>query len=415
MKLQAAWATDVGRVRGGNEDSLLIDEALGVFAVADGMGGHRGGEVASSTAVEAVRVSLAKGEPIDRAIRSANAAIRERASGDPEVTGMGTTFTAVVTLDDANLLIGHVGDSRAYVLRAGELRKLTQDHSLVEDLVREGRITADQAEVHPQRSIITRALGIEPDVEVDLYTVPVGNRDRILICSDGLTDMVSERDVARIAGDTASPESAANALIAAANNAGGNDNITVVVLDVDDVGDIAGFIDHVAALDEPAMVAPPLANPGAATASIKRPFLRVPVRTTARFALAFIPVVLIIAIGFFVVQRRATHTWFVSNDAGEVVIQRGVPGGIWGFDPEIVERTGLKVGTLTEGDRELVQDGYCEQSSIEAARNCVAVLESRRLPVEPTVPIPSTSVTTTTTPQPTSQPRTTSSTATTQP
>ena len=389
MRLRAAWATDVGRVRSGNEDSLLIDEDLGVFAIADGMGGHRGGEVASSTAVEAVRVALANGDPIDRAIRAANAAIRERASGDPEVAGMGTTFTAVVTLDDANLLIGHVGDSRAYLLRAGDLTKLTRDHSLVEDLVRDGRITPDQAEVHPQRSIITRALGIEPSVEVDLYTVPVRDGDRIVICSDGLTDMLSERDVARLANASGEPDDAVQSLIDAANLAGGNDNITVVILEVDDVGIVDGFVDHGAALDEepfalPAMTDPPDPGPTPHRRSIRS---RAWSGRVARVGLAMLPLLLILAVGFFVVHRRATGTWFVSHDAGEVVIMRGVPGGVLWYEPEVVEATGLKTGTLTEGDLGRVLDGYCEKSTIEAARECVEDLGDRRRPVEPTTTI----------------------------
>ncbi len=383
MRLLAGWATDVGQVRPGNEDSLLIDEDLGVFAVADGMGGHRGGEVASSTAIEAVRVSLARGQSIDAAIRDANNAIRERALGDPEVQGMGTTFTAVVPLDDANVLIGHVGDSRAYMVREGRLRQLTIDHSLVADLVREGRITAEQAEIHPQRSIITRALGIEPDIDVDVYTVAVHDNDRIIICSDGLTDMVSERDLESIASATTDPETVSRTLVDAANDAGGNDNITVVVLDVTDVGEVASFIDHasdvgldgtVQSIDEPTDAAP--------TASPTRVRI-VWWKWLVRTLVAVVPIIVIVGIAYVVVDRRANNTWYVTDLGGEVVVMRGVPGGLWWYEPDVDTRTGLKVGTLDEGTRARVQRGFCERSSLAAALECVDDLIDDRRPVEP--------------------------------
>jgi protein phosphatase len=406
MRLAAAWATDVGQIRGGNEDSLLIDDRLGVFAIADGMGGHRGGEVASSTAVEAVRVAMANGASIDTAIQSANAAIRERAVGDPDVTGMGTTFTAIVPLDDANVLIGHVGDSRAYLARSGTLRRLTRDHSLVEDLVREGRITRDQADVHPQRSIITRALGIEPEIEVDLYTVRVAKDDRLLICSDGLTDMLSEDEVARIATDVVDGSEAAHALIDAANAAGGIDNITVVLLDVTDVEDgDEDFIDHGAEFAGPTLTTStaPEVGPGpnadihrdlATTAALSsRGFWHL-TRSSVRALLVVVPLVMIVAIAFGVVWYRASHTYFVTQLNGEVVIQRGVPGGILWIEPTTDEFTGLKTGTLTPAGRLRIGDGFCESSTRAGARRCVEDLVTERLQAQSTTTTqPSTSTT----------------------
>ena len=162
MKLTPGGSTDKGQVRDGNEDGYVVDRRLQLFAVADGMGGHRAGEVASATALEALRAAVASGTGLGDAITNANTAVHDKAGDDDELSGMGTTLTAVVP-DGHGVLVGHVGDSRAYLLRDGELRQLTTDHSLVEELVREGRLTEQEAAVHPQRSIITRALGVEGD------------------------------------------------------------------------------------------------------------------------------------------------------------------------------------------------------------------------------------------------------------
>ena len=377
MKLSAAWATDVGQVRSGNEDAFLVDDALGVFAVADGMGGHRAGEVASSTAVEAVRAALARGQSIDDAIRTANDAVLERAAGNAEFAGMGTTFTAIVPLDGAQVLIGHVGDSRAYLLRDGQLSRLTDDHSLVDQLRRDGRITAEQAEVHPQRSIITRAIGIEPDLEVDLYTVRVADGDRLLVCSDGLTDMVREPDLERLAATTSSGPDAASALVDAANLAGGIDNITVILLDVTEIDDDPGEIDHAMSVASAAPGA--IADTAAAAeqaASLPRAHRRLG-RRSLRALLVAAPLVVILAVAFGVVWWRATHTWYVGEDRGVVVVYRGVPDGLLVWNPEVVDRTDLKTGTLSELDRDRVRTGYCEGTRAGATA-CVVELRDRR-------------------------------------
>src|SRR5439155_432177 len=223
VKLAAASATDQGRVRSNNEDAFLIDDQRALFAVADGMGGHRGGEVASHTAIEALRAAVANGTPLHDAITRANTAVLTRAAGDDELAGMGTTMTAVVAIGGRQLLIGHVGDSRAYMLHEGTLRRATEDHSLVEELVREGRLTPEQAEAHPQRAIVTRALGVDDPVDVDLYTLDVEAGDRVVLCSDGLTTMVRERDIERLARAEPDPQRLAQALVAAATAPGGGD------------------------------------------------------------------------------------------------------------------------------------------------------------------------------------------------
>jgi PPM family protein phosphatase len=241
------WKTDTGRQRRDNEDNAFVRAPL--FVVADGMGGAQAGEVASALAVEEFHTALpdqgtAEARLTDR-IRAANRRIYELSRTQHEHAGMGTTLTAAY-LDDDHLAVAHVGDSRAYIFRDGELGRLTQDHSLVEELVRQGKLTEEQAAEHPQRSIITRALGIEADVEVDTWTYPVRAGDVVMLCSDGLTSMIGEEQIVGILDRESSLAGAAENLIGAANEAGGRDNITVVMFRVEDIGE--------AVSDEPTVV-----------------------------------------------------------------------------------------------------------------------------------------------------------------
>ena len=236
--------TDVGRQRQSNEDSFF--EAPPLFAVADGMGGARAGEVASRMAVEAFESSPAPDSDPEAELvtiaRAANRQIYELAHSDEAYRGMGTTLTAVM-VSGREVTVGHVGDSRLYRLRDDEFERLTTDHSLVEELVRKGRIAPEEAETHPQKSIITRALGVESDVEVDTLTCAANDGDVYLICSDGLTGMLSEAEVAEVLRSRDSLEGAARHLIEAANQAGGRDNITVVLFRLADTGKDAGGAD----------------------------------------------------------------------------------------------------------------------------------------------------------------------------
>ena len=228
---EQAAATDTGLHRHANEDSFLVQPP--VFVVADGMGGAQAGEVASQLATEAFRDGLGPGRPeqlLRDRIERANAQIHRLARSDSSLAGMGTTLTAAVLVpDEDEVVIGHVGDSRVYRLRAGKLEQLTRDHSLVEEMRRKGQITDEQAETHPQRSIITRALGPEPLVEVDVQTVSVAEGDVFLLCSDGLTTMVDDGQIASLVMAEPDLEAAVTALVGAANQAGGRDNITAVL------------------------------------------------------------------------------------------------------------------------------------------------------------------------------------------
>jgi PPM family protein phosphatase len=230
--------TDTGRQRRGNEDAFYARSPL--FAVADGMGGAQAGEVASHLAVEVLEQGLPEGaasveERLRARVREANERILARAQGDDQLAGMGTTLTAAYVGED-DLTVAHVGDSRLYRLRDGTFERLTDDHSLVEELVRQGKLTPEEADEHPQRSIITRALGAEAGVEADSRTWPARAEDVYLICSDGLTSMVPESRVAEVVANAPSLSSAGRTLIDLANDAGGRDNITVVLFRLEEIG-----------------------------------------------------------------------------------------------------------------------------------------------------------------------------------
>ena len=236
LRIAEQWhASDLGRQRQGNEDNYFVRAPL--FVVADGMGGAQAGEVASEMAVESFGDGLPKGTPAEglvRVIEGANRRIHDRSRSDAQRAGMGTTVTAAY-VGESDVTVAHVGDSRAYLLREGDLIRLTRDHSLVGELVARGKLTEEQAEQHPQRSVITRALGPEPDVQVDVQVYQARAGDTFLLCSDGLTSMVPEGRVKPIIESADSLASAGRDLIAAANAAGGRDNITVVLFRLEDV------------------------------------------------------------------------------------------------------------------------------------------------------------------------------------
>jgi protein phosphatase len=237
LRISEHWhGTDLGRQRQGNEDNLFVRAPL--FVVADGMGGAQAGEVASEMAVDSFESGLpGEGPPAARlvqVIEDANRRIYERSRNEAQRAGMGTTVTAAY-VGENEVTIAHVGDSRAYVFRDGELIRLTRDHSLVGELVLRGKLTEEQAERHPQRSVITRSVGPEPEVEVDVKAYQARAGDVFLVCSDGLTSMVFEDRVKDVLAAAGSLEQAGRDLISAANDAGGRDNITVILFRLEDV------------------------------------------------------------------------------------------------------------------------------------------------------------------------------------
>ncbi|MEN3313182.1 MAG: family protein phosphatase [Actinomycetota bacterium] len=226
--------TDTGRKRRRNEDAYVCEPPL--FAIADGMGGAQAGEVASRLAAAALKESGAKTlggeERISDLIQEANRRVYDRSSTDPNTSGMGTTIT-VALVENGNVAFGHVGDSRAYLIRDGRMEQVTEDHSLVNELMKSGKLSREEAETHPQRSVITRALGTDPDVDVDTFTIEAKSGDVFLLCSDGLTDMVGEREILQLVEvNRQDIDTALKSLVKAANRSGGEDNITVVAFEI---------------------------------------------------------------------------------------------------------------------------------------------------------------------------------------
>jgi PPM family protein phosphatase len=387
-----AARTDTGRARSANEDSYWVSSPL--FVLADGMGGAQAGEVASSTAVGVFRElgGLPDGpgsyeERLAELVERANVEVYAQAQSDDAFAGMGTTLTvAYVTPED--LAIAHVGDSRFYVLRDGRLQQLTDDHSLVGELVRRGQISAEEAEDHPQRSIITRALGIEGEVVVDHFSWQVRDGDVFLLCSDGLTGMVSDAHVAEIIAGADSLAVAAQRLVAAANEAGGRDNITVILFRVEELtpGEGAVVSEHTIAGGTPAVrpddaPAPtvetsrgaPLASVATATPTPTTTQRRQPRpprpgdpraqprrkrRAWVPFAKGFAVILVLLAIvasGGWIASRSV---YFVgTDDNGYVTLYSGLPYALPGFDLYSTEfTTGVPAQELSPRVQQTVTD-----------------------------------------------------------
>lgn len=325
--------TDTGRQRSANEDAFFVRAP--VFVVADGMGGAQAGEVASTTAAEAFDRELPDTPPerlLRETIADANREIHELAGEDPSRAGMGTTITAaIMDAEREEVSIGHVGDSRAYRLRGGGLERLTRDHSLVEEMRRKGQITDEQAEDHPQRSIITRALGPEPEVEVDVQTVAANPGDVFLICSDGLTTMVDEDRIARVLGSGASMDAAVRMLVEEANRAGGRDNITALAFRLEDAAALRREPEGATLVGESAeeagLTAAEVRRRAAAQAARERREAppEKPRRRLRAVAKALAAVALVAAVGF-AAWLGARQVWFLGTDpGGRVALYRGLP------------------------------------------------------------------------------------------
>ena len=412
-------ATDVGRVRTNNEDSLYTSPRL--LAVADGMGGHSGGEVASDMALRTLDSQFveASAAGLLEAAYTANEAVLEAAGEDPGLRGMGTTLVAIAPVEDGSALAWiNVGDSRLYLLRDGELTQVSEDHNLVEEAVRSGELSPEEARNHPQRNIVTRALGIGANVTIDGDRVDLVEGDRYLLCSDGLSDLVEDDTIASILRRLADPSDAAKELVRVANEAGGRDNITVVVADVEagdgttaiptDVpsttkshADLAGFTS--ARVDDDADVAaqaraavPASAEPEAPKLSRRqrRKARRAehPRRFTWRVALFGLLFLAILGAAAGAVGYYARHTFYVGLQGDHVVVFRGKPDGVLWFDPTFEKDTGLTLAGVPQSKVDQLRDGK-EFSSVADADAFVANLRSEFEAEHPT-----TTTTTTTTP-----------------
>lgn len=424
LQLRAGGATDVGRVRNVNQDSFLLLPERGLYAVADGMGGHQGGEVASRIAVDALRATFADGDPdaLAESIEEANLRIHEQGAADPDLRGMGTTMVAVAALPDdvdadtpGTLLVANVGDSRAYLFRDGDLTQLTEDHSMVADLVREGRITEAEAEHHPQRNIVTRVLGVYDQVDVDLWPVDALQGDRLLLCSDGLFNEVGADQIAAVLRRLAEPQEAAEELVRRANEGGGHDNITVVVIDVVDDGgqaeaassalagsrsglesgpDLAGFSgrDQRVAAEADAPTGRAARKAAKRSTRKERPSLRS--RFSWRVAAFLLLLFGVIGGAFATIQWYGTSTYYLGVEDGKVVIFQGRPDGVLWIDPKVVRRTGIDVEDVPTRYR-LVKGEEQEQESRAKADRVVANIE-RDIAASTTTTSTTTSTTSTT-------------------
>jgi serine/threonine protein phosphatase PrpC len=436
-RLRAAAATDPGRVRTSNQDLALVVGNL--IVVADGMGGHAGGEVAARTAVEALETAFANDSSADgllEAAMTANRAVYERAEREEALRGMGTTLTAAALMGDSypagpgRVALVNVGDSRAYLLEEGRLRRLTEDHSLVEEMVRHGELTPEAALTHPHRHILTRALGIDPGVEIDSWLLAPPLNSRLLLCSDGLTNECTEDEIATVLGENADPASAAQHLVSRALEHGGNDNITVVVADFDDApnsgtdaqplktvgattegrqplkhsGSEAGPTVAVPRTPPPPKVAPPLAAPPAPRATKAPRAVRElstrprrervrrerPSREDRRAArrsaepivtvrVAFFTLVLLALLGgiagFVIWFNRATYYVGLAN--GHIAIFEGRPGGFLWFKPTLVDQSALTTDSVLPANLPILRQGVLE-SSYDNARGVVTSLGNEK-------------------------------------
>lgn len=233
-QLRTGALSDTGKIRKRNEDAHLVQLSQDIkkLAVADGMGGHQGGHIASRLALEVIDNFSINGdslkEDMGKAVYKANEEIIARASGDPELEGMGTTIT-FLGINEKKALVAHVGDSRLYLFRKGRLQRITRDQSLVEEMVRQGKLSPEEAAIHPQRNVLLQALGVEEDIEVDFYELKVQQGDLFLLCTDGLTGPVSDEEITQIIKKTANLQKSAEEMVELANARGGHDNITVVL------------------------------------------------------------------------------------------------------------------------------------------------------------------------------------------
>jgi len=397
-----AWgsATDTGRVRQANEDAVLAVDSL--FAVADGMGGHQAGEVASHLALEALANAFDSPgtEVLVAAVEQANLAVVERAATDPGLAGMGTTLCAMALVDigarDA-IAVVNVGDSRLYLLSDGVLHQITEDHSLVATLQRQGRITAAEAAVHPQRNILTRALGIDGTVLVDSWEMVPVVGDRYLLCSDGLFNEVDESRIAAALRRLADPTEASLELIRLANEAAGRDNISCVIVDVLDddgrdptrTGD-SRITNHSAPQDPElgaataSVVSAAGGSPPAARSGSTPPGSRLSSSLTWRVVLFVGSLLVLGAFVFGFVWWTGTHTYYVGVDGSQVVIFQGKPGGLLWIDPKLAETTELQVGDVPAASRAAVSAGV-EEPTLAAARTYVRnLLDQREQQTAPT-------------------------------
>jgi protein phosphatase len=370
---KAAGSTDPGQVRSQNQDAFVASEAL--VLIADGMGGYAGGEVAAAIAAEVVEAEFgvdrtARG--LGAAVLDANRRIFER-GGEPGLAGMGTTLVAVAVIaagGSERLLLANVGDSRCYLLRDGNLRQLTEDHSVAAELVRLGRIDDAEEAEHPGRHVLTRALGVDHDVEPDMIEMEPRADDRLLLCSDGLSNELSLEDMRGLLA-VGEPSDAARALVAAANAHGGVDNITAVVADVLEAPALPPDATGVVAVAAGPAALEPLPRPSMWDRRRRRRQERRERRTwnkwvSLRGAVFVIAFAAVLVGAWFVLRWYATSSYYVTEKDGHVVIYQGRPGGFWRWKPVLVTVEPYKASEIPPADVPMLKGNVIEATRADA-------------------------------------------------
>jgi len=394
-RLRLTWggATDQGRIRANNQDAMYADS--GLFVVADGMGGHQGGEVAANLAVRTIaNAERSDREQLREAITEANRVVHQTALEEPELHGMGTTLTTLAVSQEADshqFVILNVGDSRVYRHRDGELEQLTEDHSYVAELVRRGELDDQAAEVHPYRNMLTRAIGVHAEVEIDEWLLEPVAGDRFMLCSDGLTNEVADLEIAEQLGLGQDPSTTAKALVGLANQRGGRDNSTVLIVDVqvelidsdetDQSSETEEFQDPISSPPHEANISlgalEDRSDRSEQTSNMKeRSWLydRVHIKLGAvviSLVLLLTSAAMVTTIGWY--ARSSYHVGIVAN---HVVIQKGRIGGLLWFEPTLEQWTDIQTIHLTEEDRQRLVDGE-QMTDLDNAKTFVANLRTR--------------------------------------
>lgn len=373
-----ASATDIGLVRQTNQDALYADDKLAI--IADGMGGHAAGEVAAAMSIDLVREGFRQSQSVEglvEAIQGANTAVLDNARDNPEHFGMGTTVIAIgLTYDLENVVVPtlvHVGDSRAYQLRDGALRQLSEDHSVAEEWVRMGRLTPEEAAVHPRRHQLTRGVGVEDTIAIDVTSINAVAGDRLLLCSDGLSNELDGDTLARLASAPNGLEMAVESLVSAAKVAGGHDNISVILLEFDEVNVSSTPIRRTMSTAPPSVV--PITRP---TGGRRRRLL-----TWRLFAAALI-LLGVIGGGVAVVHWYAYSTYYLASDGTNIVVYQGQPSGVLWYRPMMVADTGLPVTRLRPADQRALASTISEPTLGVALRHAKSLNKAWHLSRTPT-------------------------------
>ncbi|NNN01661.1 MAG: Stp1/IreP family PP2C-type Ser/Thr phosphatase [Acidimicrobiaceae bacterium] len=382
-----AAATDTGLVRQSNQDAVFVNENIAM--VADGMGGHAAGEVASAMTIDLIGEGFERDQTVEglyNAINLANLAVLNDASDHPEHFGMGTTVIVIgLTLDNfgvASPTLFHVGDSRAYQLRDGALRQLSEDHSVAEEWVRMGRLTPEEAAVHPRRHQLTRGVGVEETIAIDVLSLHAQTGDRILLCSDGLSNELTSDEIAEIASPPNSLDEAVAKLIDAAKSAGGHDNISAILIEFDSVSLAEVPIKRTVSTNRPSVA--PSSN------ALGREVTR-PKRFTWRVGAVFLVFAGLIGAFVAIMHWYAYSSYYLADDGGTIAIYQGQPSGVLWYHPVKIRDTAYSAAQLVPTDR-LALAATISQPTINAAKHYAYYLHSRWMQSRGTAPVTTTTL-----------------------